>query len=224
METALPDIQRGDELSFVTEHFANLQGLRMVPVWAAIVLLSALEYVHAVSRRQGVELSVCMLTLAGAWLAYAGRWYRRHYGLVTRREERAPTQVLSIVQRYRRPPAPAGWWFAVCALVSALYLADLFQLRPNRPYSGFGVVGLSIFLLHRACLARGANRWVRARQMLATGGIAMIVLFHFGFLLGRLDPWQYMGATGMVLLLASLYDHWLLTYLLSGRFAQGPDA
>jgi hypothetical protein len=224
VESAPPEVQRDDELRYVTQHFKDLQGLRMVPFWAAFILLSALEYAHAVSRRQGPGLFLGVLALAGAWLAYAGRWYRRHYGLVTRREERMPSQVLSILQTDRRPPVAAEWWFGVCALVSALYLVDRFQPRSDGRFSGLGLVGLTIFLLHKACFAGGASRPVRGRQMLAMGGIAMICVLSYGFFLGHLDPWLYTGGTATVLLLASLYDHWLLTRLLSGRFAEGQDA
>jgi hypothetical protein len=224
VESALPDIQRDDELRYVTQHFKDLQGLRTVPLWAAFVLLSALECTRAVSRQQGLEMFLGMLVLAGAWLAFAGRWYRRHYGLVTRQEEPVPSQVLSVLQTDRRPAVAAGWWFVICALVCALYLFDFIQPRSDGRLSGFGLVGLTIFLLHKACFAGGASRSVRARQLLAVGGIAMIVALSVGFFLGLLDPWQDLGATGMVLLLSSLYDHWLLTGLLSGRFVEGRDA
>lgn len=224
MEAALPEVQRDDELRYVTQHFKDLQGLQMVPFWAAFLLLSALEYAHAVSRRQGLELFLSMLALAVAWLAYAARWYRRHYGLVTPREERVPSQVLSILETNPRPPVTSGWWFVVCILLFALYLVPLFLRRPDGRLNGFGLLALAIFLLPKAIFAPGASPRVRGRRLLAMGGGAMICVLHLGFLLGRLDPWLYMGGTTMVLLLSGLYDHWLLTHLLSGRFAEGRDA
>jgi hypothetical protein len=226
VESSLPDVQRDDELRYVTKHFADLQGLRMAPLWAAFVLLSALEYSQAISRRQALEISLGMLALALGWMVVAGRWYQRRYGLVTPREERESSRILSIIETDRRSPkVSGGWWFAVCTLVLTLFLADLFQFRPNGSYNGFGgfgAVGLSIFLLNNACFADGTSSFLRRRRLLARGGIAMIVVFHIGFLLGRLGPWQYMGVTSMVLLLATLYDHWLLTSLLSGH-GEGRD-
>jgi hypothetical protein len=224
VEAALPEVQRDDELRYVTQHFKDLQGLQMVPFWAAFLLLSVLEYAHAVSRRQGLELFLGVLALAVAWLAYAGRWYRRHYGLVTPREERVPSQVLSILETNPRPSVTSGWWFVVCILLFALYLVPLFLRRPDGRLNEFGLLALVIFLLPKAFFAAGASLWVRGRRLLAMGGCAMIGVLHIGFLLGRLDPWLYMGGTTMVLLLAGLYDHWLLTHLLSGRFAEGRDA
>ena len=116
MESALPEVRCDDKLRYVTGHFKDLQGLRMVPLWGALVLLSTLEYTHAVSRQEGLELFLGMLALAGVWLTYAGRWYRRHYGLVTPREERVPSQVLSILQIDRRPTVATGGgsWSALC--------------------------------------------------------------------------------------------------------------
>jgi hypothetical protein len=224
VESALSDIQRDGELRYVTQHFADLQGLRMVPLWAALVLLSVLEYTHSVSRRQGPELFLGMLVLAVAWQAFAGRWYRRHYGLVTRREERVPSQVLSILQIDRRPTVATGWWFVACALLFALYVVPLFLHRSERGFGGVGLLGLTILLLRNSFFADGANRWVRGRYLLARGGIAMVGVLYVGFLLGHLDPWQDLGATGTILLLATLYDHWLLTRLLSGRFGEDHDA
>jgi hypothetical protein len=225
MESALTDIQRDDDLSYVTKHFADMRGLRMAPFWAAFVILSSLEYAHLVSRRQGQELLVGMLALAGAWLAYAGRWYRRRYGLVMPREERVPSQVLSILETDRRPNGAARWWwFGVGTLVCALYLVDLFHPWFAEWFNGIGMVGVTIFLLPKACFTGGASWPVRGRQLLARGGIVVIVVLHVDYLLGYLDRWQDLGAAGMVLLLASLYDHWLLTRLLSWRSVEGRDA
>ena len=223
MEAALPEVQRDDELRYVTQHFKDLQGLRTVPFWAASLLLSALEYAHAVSRRQGLELFLGMLAFAVAWLAYADRWYRQHYGLVTPREERVPSQVLSILETNPQP-VTSGWWFIVGILLFALYLVPLFLPRPDGRLSGFGLLALAIFLLPKAFFAAGASLWVRGRQLLAMGACAMIGGLHIAFLMGRLDPWLYIGGTTMVLLVAGLYDHWLLTHLLSVRFAEDRDA
>jgi hypothetical protein len=224
MESALTEIQRDDELRYVTQHFTDLQGLQMVPFWAALVVLSALEYAHAVSRRQGLELILGMLALAIAWLAYAGSWYRQHYGFLTRREERVPSQILSILQTHRRPAENRKWPFLIWVSVFALLLVPLFQHQSYGRFNGSGPLTLSIFLLRKADFTCPASPWIRGRHLLAIGGSAMIVILHVGYLLGRLDLWMYMGATGTVLLLASLYDHWLLNRLLSGRLGEGRDA
>lgn len=197
----------------------------MAPLWAAFVLLSALEETHALSQRASKELFVITLALAGAWLAYAARWYRGHYGLVTRREEPTTSQALSIFATNEPLKGTVRWWwFGVGTLVCALYLADLFHPPFAQWFNGIGLVGLTIFLLPIACMTGGVSRWVRGRHLLARVGIVIIIVFHAAYLIGLLDKWQDLRGTAMVLLLASLNDHWLLARMLSGRFAEAHDA
>jgi hypothetical protein len=231
MESTLPDIQRGDELRYVTQHFTDLQGLRMAPFFAAFVVLSALEQTHAVSRQQAVWVLAGMLALAVVWFACAGRWYRERYGLVTPQGNRAslPTspQVLSILDTKpveRRPAGSAAGWLLFCAGMAGLFLVPLFQHHPDGRVNNSGLMALIVFLLPKALYAGGGSLLTQGRKLLAAGGMATIVVLHMCYLLGRIDSWQYAEGTAGILLLSSLYDHWLLNHLLGGRLAEGRDA
>lgn len=225
MESALPEIPRGDELSYVTQHFADLQGLRSAPFWATFVLMDTLGYAHAVSRRHD-QLIFGMLALAAVWWAFAEHWYRRHYGLVTPQEERVPSQILSILQTERRQTGAAWWWFVAGALVGVLWILHFFLHQPDGPSSGSAVVMVTftMTLLQKARYPGPASPWIRGRQLMAIGGSATITVLYLSCILGRLDPWLFMDGAAAVLLLASLYDHLLLTRLLNGSFREDRDA
>lgn len=195
MESALPEIQRDDELRYVTRHFTDLQGLRMAPFGAVLVVVSALEHTHAVSRRESLELSLGMLVLSFlgmqalsvAWLAFAGRWYRMHYGLVAaHREERVPFEILSILQTDQRPPENKRWPLLIYVLVIALMFVPLFQGQSLGRINGVGFLYLSFFLLPKASFASPDNPWIRGRQLLAIGGSLMIAILYVGYLIGAL--------------------------------------
>jgi hypothetical protein len=40
-DALLTSTTRGEELSYVTKHFRDLQGMRMAPAWAALLLLAS---------------------------------------------------------------------------------------------------------------------------------------------------------------------------------------
>lgn len=221
MEPALPDVQHDDELRYATEHFADLQGLRTAPFWAALVLFCALEYALAMSRVQALEAFLLMLLPGGVWFAYAGRWYRHHYGLVIPRD-RSASPVLSIMQTGRRSAVAAGW-NAVAVLLFVLFSVPLLLHKFAGRNTAFGLL-IILFLLPKAFSSGGVSRSVRGRRLLAMGGIVVIGVLHFTFLLARLDQWQYLGGTATVLLLVSLYDHWLLAHLLSGSGGKDRNA
>ena len=50
MESVLEGSSYNGELQYVTQHFRELQGLQMVPFWITAIVLSLLEYAHAVTR------------------------------------------------------------------------------------------------------------------------------------------------------------------------------
>jgi hypothetical protein len=231
VESALPVVQRGDELRYVTEHFSDLRGLRAAPFWAAFALSSVIEYLieylHTVPRPYDGELFFGMLALSGAWWAFAGHWYRRRYGMVAPQRDRIASQVqspiLSILQT--KPQPTANLWFCVFLLaVLGLFLFPLFVTRPHEPFIVFGPVSLIIFLVPKVSYRCGANQWIHFRQFLAIGGMILIAFLHVGFILGHVNSWAYLGGTAAVLLFASLYDHLLLNRLLSGHHTEGRDA
>jgi hypothetical protein len=228
MNLALSELQRGDELRYVTQHFTDLQGLRMAPVFAAFLLLAVLEQTHAVTQQQALLLLLGLSLLVLAWVFYAGRWYRRRYGLVTPREEdrayaQVPSPVLSILATEpaaRRPAWTTKGWFLFCSAMLVLFLAPLFQHRSDARYNVTGLVALVVFLLPKALYSNGPSPLTRGRKLLAIGGMAAIALLHVYYLFGRLDALLYAESTSAVMLLACLYDHWLLDRLLIGPRAE----
>lgn len=71
----------GEELRYVTQHFADLQGLRAGPVWASLLLLP-LFFGPSASVRRVAFAAVTLGVSALAWFIWSGRWYEKRYGFV----------------------------------------------------------------------------------------------------------------------------------------------
>ena len=226
MDAALQQCVENDELRYVTQHFQELQGLRLAPVWMSFIVLSILEYAHVVTRWKALVLILGLVVLALALSASAGRWYRLHYGFVAPRHpgERVPSQLISIMQPDQRTASRRSNWFMVCLfLVFGLWLAPLFA-HSYRNYSNFGLLTLIFFVLPKTRLVCAGSIPLRAKQLLAIGGSVALIILQIFYDLERLDTWTGVGASAAVVLSGCLYDHWLLNRLLCGRPLEDPNA
>ncbi|HMH16135.1 MAG TPA: hypothetical protein VK578_23765 [Edaphobacter sp.] len=224
MESVLEGSSYNGELQYVTQHFRELQGLQMVPFWMTAIVLSLLEYAHAVTRWQAVTLFLSLVALSIVLAAFVGRWYRRHYGFVAQREERLPSQLISITRTDQRIPKERSKWFVLSLFfVFALMFFPLL-LHSYRNYSNFGLLTLIFFVLPKTSLDYARSTSLRRRQILAIGcGVALIIIQIF-YDLGHLDRWAFVAASASVLMVGSLYDHWLLKRLLGGPLLEGHHA
>jgi hypothetical protein len=85
MQTAaLPDAsRREEELHYITEHFRALQGLRLAPLWAALLLVAVVTPLFQLSRWHAAEISIiAVIAFAAIWLPWSHAWYRRNYGII----------------------------------------------------------------------------------------------------------------------------------------------
>lgn len=81
-DTAVLAVGRhGEQLRYVTEHFQDLQGLRLAPFWAYVLISVLFERVHRPDKMIFLILVGGLLLLAVSWV-WVGRWYRNRYGLV----------------------------------------------------------------------------------------------------------------------------------------------
>lgn len=225
MEAALPDFQRDQELRYVTGHFADLQGLRMAPFWAAILALDMAGPTWASSRSLTMWTASGTLLLTVAWVIYGGRWYRRRYGVITPRPDRIQSPVLSIraADQPISAKVPRGTKFlffvALTTLGPALFLPIFKHGTHHAGPSALLVFG--VYMLQKAILGlppgpEPISPWILARLCLAVAVSATMCVAYVGSFFGYLKSPLFVGAAAGGALLAGLYDHWLLNRLLTG--------
>jgi hypothetical protein len=219
--------RRGEELRYVTAHFRDLQGLRMAPFWAALMLLTCLETLspHPQPHLAMVAFAIVLCTLP--WVYWSGRWYERRYGVVTAPEMPVRSGMISIMNP--EPPLSRGpnyQYFgmqAIIFLIWALSLApEIFRHGRGNP-SGFILLTVAFLVVPR-CFYRAPDvAIIRFRRVLSVTSLVAIFAASLGFQFGRVGIWPYMMAMCTVFLLLDLYDHWLLTHLLSGPSVEGTN-
>lgn len=81
---ALLAASRGeDELRYVTEHFRDLQGLRLAPVWVLLMGIGSLRATTRLSLWHVLEIAILLAVLfVVVWLPWSKAWYNRRYGTV----------------------------------------------------------------------------------------------------------------------------------------------
>ncbi len=182
----------------------------------SVIVFSVLEYAHAITRWQALSLFLGIVALAFVLARFVGQWYERHYGYVAQREDRLPSQLISVTKPDQNIPKPRSrWLLPFLLLVFALMFFPLL-VHSYRNCSSFGLLTLIFFVLPRMSLACTGSISLRVRQMLAVLGGAALILLQLLYDLGRLETWVFVGGSAAVLLVGSLYDHWLLNQLLGG--------
>jgi hypothetical protein len=216
-EALLATSRRGEELRYVTEHFRDLQGLRTASAWASLLALCgaamAPPLVHW--HLPGIALAIVLLNIG--WLFWSGGWYRRRYGVVTSPERAVPSGIISIMNPEIRPRAARSGYLPVSFLLLALYSLPMFFRRFNAIHAGqSGLLAVALILLPRCFYAAPANGLIRLRRLFTIAGSIAICAIYLNYLFARVGKWPYLAAICATLLLLDLYDHWLLTRLLSG--------
>jgi hypothetical protein len=213
---------RGQELRYVTAHFRDLQGLRMVPFWAALLVLAALANAGSFSRGHLAWAVLAAGALQFGWLYISGRWYAQRYGVVKEPEPPVPSEFISIMHREDEPSRPpnryygyySGKWATLILMWAMILLPNIF-IGHGRP--GNFALMIAVFQIFPRCLYPITNNWlILLRRILASAALIAIIGIYINYRFAQIGLWAYMATLLSVLLLLDLYDHWLLNHLLSG--------
>ena len=232
MQTAaLNDVSsQGQDLRYLTAHFRDLQGLRMAPFWLELLVLTSLAKTGSFSRGHLAWAAAVVIAAQFGWLHLGGLWYDRRYGVVKEPEPAVPSGLISIMhpegtpQRAANPLARrygyvSGVNAVLCLLWAFTFVPDLFLGHLAQP--GMFAFFVATFQVFGRCICPVTDNWsvVLRRVLAATALIAMIGIY-FDYRFARMDLLTWMALMFSFLLLLDLYDHWLLSHLLNGDFAE----
>jgi hypothetical protein len=199
-EALLAVDRRGNKLQYITQHFGDLQGLRLAPLWAAFLLLAGLSVSMHLSRWQSAGIAILILVLlVPVWLRFINAWYRRHYGMV--------------VAKPSEEPLSRGSWWTWVAIISTFGLTLLFR-NLDRYMGDLKLWPFLILTVPRCFDSTPPDIVVRLRRVLYFAGSLAIVIIIGGVPLLHLSKWVVVAGLSGTLLLLSFYDHWLFAYVL----------
>jgi hypothetical protein len=194
---------REQQLWYFTQHFSDLQGLKILPAFTAFGLF--VYFSSALRNRHTPVFSLLALGCGGFVLVavctvWVQRWYEAHYGIVQNRQTKS---------EMRDGFLPAAWLL--------LFLMLGLSLRPHVPATAISVFStVSVLLLPKCFYRTTSNRWVQLRQWLYRLGAAGVVgLIGYAELahVSRDTPRQIIVGLCMTFALLGIFDHWLLTHL-----------
>ena len=193
---ALPQQPDPDRVRGVTANFFFWQGLRWVPVGAALVVVAGV-WSGRLPLGDGGRFVLQFGSLALAlWLSgVAGRWYARHYG-----------RVRGIPGAHARRDA-IKWMIVYPALLAAMLADGLWQ----PPVSLSCIVFGASLLAYRHSTGGGRRHYVALAAMMVLLGLLPLA----GVVpAGRAMLGPFMGVLGAVYVIGGLLDHRELTRLL----------
>jgi len=219
---------QGQDLRYLTAHFRDLQGLRMAPFWAALLVLSILGKAGSFTRGHLAWAVVVLAAAQFGWLHLSGRWYERRYGVVKEPEPPVRSGLISIMHPEVRPAHASnrsyGQYssqFAILSLIWALSIVPGIFLGHNAQPGSLAMLVTAYQVVPR-CFHPITDNWsVFLRRILAATAMVAIVGIYLEYLFARMDLWTWMALLLSFLLLLDLYDHWLLNHLLESDFKQG---
>ena len=192
--------RRSEELRYVTQHFKDLQGLRIAPFWACLALMAWFG-MHRLAALVTVYAVVCCLGLQIVFVIAMGRWYRGRYGLIV---SPAPSDALD------------NWWYGPLAFALLGFLVAAFAFRPFHP----GLLAMGSFILV-ALVPRCAEPVPKIgmlvmRRVLYSTALPLVGTMVLWTVFGRPEVRTANRSVSIPLLIVSLYDHWLLDTVLRG--------
>ena len=219
-DTLIDDSSPGQELRYVTAHFRDLQGLRMAPFWASMLVLT--RFAHYVSSGHLALAAVILGGLEFGWLHVSGRWYERRYGVVIQPEPPTPSGLISIMHPETRPkPASTpyyGWLSGTFTVLSLLWAFGMLPIIFWGRHSACGQFALmtALYQVFPRCIYPVTSDWsVILRRVLAVTASIAIAGIYIGYCFAQIGIWNWMGALFGIFLSLDLYDHWLFNHLLA---------
>lgn len=230
--TLIDDSSSGQELRYVTVHFRDMQGLRMAPYWAALLVLAEFAK-RSIFKGWLTWAAIGLTTLQFGWLYVSGRWYERRYGVVEQPEPPVPSQVISILHPETRPTRANRNWGALSGQSAVLSLIWGFGLLPGifsayhhggRNFAlGYFAALTAVYQVFPRCLYPLTKDWsvVLRRELAVIAMIVTITSICIEYQFAQTSTWNWMIALFSMLLSLDLYDHWLFNHLLSRGPAEG---
>ena len=216
------------ELRYITAHFRDLQGLRMAPFWASLLVLTSLAQAESFSRGHLAWVAVACTVAQFGWLHWSGRWYEGRYGVVKEPDLPVRSGLISILHPEAPPKLTGNRLYgyrsgaaAVLFLVWASALVPGIFLGHNAQPGTLAILATAYLIVPR-CFYPLTKRWsVILRRVFAVTAVITIVGTFTSYRLDQMGLWTWMAVLLSSLLLLDLYDHWLLNHLLGSDFAEG---
>ncbi len=216
---------QGQYLRYLTAHFRDLQGLRMVPLWASLLVLTSLAKTGSFSRGHLAWAAFACVAAEFGWLHLIGGWYGRRYGIVEEPDVAVPSGLISILNPQVTPRRADNRRYgylsdasAVLSLIYALALVPEIFLGHNAQPGTLALLVMVYHVLPRCLYPVPRDGSVLLRRLFAmTAVIAMIgtfICYRFDQMVLRTCVTVLLS----LLLLLDLYDHWLLNHLLDRDF------
>jgi hypothetical protein len=163
---------------------------------------------------QWVAIGIALLNFGGYFAIR--NWYSRRFGIVEP-EGAVPSGLISIMNPEVRTRAvnynqlqTAMFMFYVIDMAPQLFRRVDYQ-------SGlFCLFAITFAVLPRLVYSSSSVGLIRLRRFASIAAAATICLTYLSYLYGLEGRWQLLEVLFVTLLLLDLYDHWLLTRLLSG--------
>lgn len=226
--------RRGRELQYLTEHYDDLQGLRVAPAWAVFAVLEA----WIGGSRPGGALWIALILfaslgwLAVKWAAWAKGWYERRYGVVwsTDEGEDERFEMISLLHgeeedaaARRRGRIRRRWMVAV--LMTLVFMLPGFWLHGAQGSAGAISLLMSLapaYFLGPSLLEPFDGCWLKlSRRGVYLTAVLVLLMCNLLFLAGKMQVSWALAMIGAVMLGTSLYDHRLFTRLLGGAQTRG---
>jgi hypothetical protein len=213
---------RDQELRYVTAHFRDLQGLRMAPLWVALLVLIGLAKHRVFGSGRLAWAAVIFTVMQFGWLYVSGHLYERHYGVVKEPEPAISSGLISIMHPEGRISRASNHYYgyhqrqagAVIFLIWTLTMLPDFFRGHARP-ADFAML-ITAFQIVPRCFYSVTNNWrILLRRLIACAALLAIVGLYVDYRFARMELWTWMASLLSLLLLLDLYDHWLLNHLLA---------
>jgi hypothetical protein len=216
-EVLLDTSERSKELRYVTLHFQSLQGLRSAPCWLSFLFLAGIAESRVLSSRTMAWVGFGIATLNFGGYFAIGNWYSRRFGIVKKPEAAVPSGLISIMNPEVRTRAVS--YNQSQTVIFMFYVLDmtpqLFR-RVDHQSGLFCLFAITFAVLPRLMYSSSSLGLVRLRRVASIAAAATIGLTYLSYRCGPAGRWQLLEVLFATLLLLDLYDHWLLTRLLSG--------
>jgi len=205
-EVSLSRAHPTDEIGYVTQHFRDLQGLRMAVVWGIALAFGLLptRWVH--KPGQAIALFLAAISICAISFFFMPRWYQNRYGFLAH----------STSPQYHLLSLKIGLFTLLAIFFSCMFFANGAQLG-KLLIPGLSILGMALFFMVRACEKVPSIPSVHVRRALALLVVATAAASILHIFIGSWTSDRLFLPTVTALFLAYLYDHWLLQHLLRRR-------
>jgi hypothetical protein len=209
-EVSLSRAHSTDEIGYVTQHFRDLQGLRLAVVWGIALAFGLLptRWIH--KPGQAIVLFLAAISIGALSFFFMPRWYQDRYGFLAH----------STSPQYHLLSLKIGLFTLLAIFFSCMFFANGAQLG-KLLIPGLSILGMGLFFMVRACEKVPSIPSIQVRRALALLVVATAAASILHIFIGSWSSNRLFLPTITALFFAYLYDHWLLQHLL--RRKRGPE-